>query len=145
MFYIGLLQWGVNFCLAFLFRLALRDLETESAVCDSTAVPDFDSIMLSSSKVDMMQDIVTGNPAVIKMVVHFNRCVIQHFTADNTKSNIGEVYKITNGVKWLSGTAQQLANEWSHFRVLSIESKLRKLCITHGFTLGVKGLNVFSS
>ena len=26
-----------------------------------------------SSKVDQMQDIVTGNPAVIKIVVHFNR------------------------------------------------------------------------
>ena len=37
--------------------------------------------------------------------------------------------------------AQQLSNELSHFRVLSIESKVRKLCITQGFTLGVKALN----
>ena len=29
--------------------------------------------LLCSSKVDQMQDIVTGNPAVIRMVVHFNR------------------------------------------------------------------------
>ena len=35
---------------------------------------------------------------------------------------------------------QQLSNEWSHFRVLYMESKVRKLCITQGFTLGVKGL-----
>jgi len=26
-----------------------------------------------SSKVDQIQEIVTGNPAVIRMVVHFNR------------------------------------------------------------------------
>lgn len=31
------------------------------------------SWLLFSSKVDQMQDIVTGNPAVIRMVVHFNR------------------------------------------------------------------------
>ena len=30
----------------------------------------------------------------------------------------------------LQSTAQQLSNEWSHFRVLSIESKVRKLCFT---------------
>ena len=28
---------------------------------------------LFSSKVDQIQEIVTGNPAVIRMVVHFNR------------------------------------------------------------------------
>ena len=38
------------------------------------------------------------------------------------------------------GSVQQLCNELSHFRVLSIESKVRKLCITQGFTLGVKML-----
>lgn len=31
-----------------------------------------------SSKVDQMQDIVTGNPAVIKIVVHFNRWIIEN-------------------------------------------------------------------
>ena len=39
-------------------------------------------------------------------------------------------------------SAQELSNEWSHFRVLPIESKVRKLCMTQCFTLGVKGLMV---
>ena len=34
-----------------------------------------------SSKVDQMQDIVTGNPAVIKIVVHFNRWIIENVLA----------------------------------------------------------------
>ena len=34
-------------------------------------------------------------------------------------------------------------NEWSHFRVLSIESNVRKLCIAESFTLGVEGLRQF--
>ena len=38
-------------------------------------------------------------------------------------------------------TAQQLSSEWSHFKVLSTESKVRKLCITQGLPLGVKELN----
>lgn len=33
------------------------------------------------SKVDQMQDIVTGNPAVIKIVVHFNRWIIENVLA----------------------------------------------------------------
>ena len=56
-------------------------------------------------------------------------------------------YKFTKATNWGKlnnrqhhSTAQQLSNEWSHFKVLSIESKVRKLCITQGFTLGVKGL-----
>ena len=36
---------------------------------------------------------------------------------------------------------QQLSSEWLHFGGLSLESKVRNLCITQGFTLGVKGLN----
>ena len=36
--------------------------------------------------------------------------------------------------------AQQFSNEWSHFTVLSIVSKVEKLCIAQGFTLGVKGV-----
>ena len=32
----------------------------------------------------------------------------------------------------------QLSNEWSHFGVLPIESKVRKICISQGFTLGVR-------
>ena len=45
----------------------------------------------------------------------------------------------------MQSTAQQLSNEWLHFRVLSIESKVRKLCITQGFILGVKGKVLLSS
>ena len=53
--------------------------------------------------------------------------------------------KVTNWVfsksyKQLHSTAQQLSNDWSHYRVLSIESNVRKLYITQGFTLGVKAL-----
>ena len=65
------------------------------------------------------------------------------FTLDSAKSKIDKFPKITNWVKLKtnSSTAEQLSNEWSHFGVLSIESKVRKLCITQGFTLpGVKGL-----
>ena len=50
-----------------------------------------------------------------------------------------QIYKPANTTLQQS-IAQQLSNEWSHFRVLSNESKVRKLCITQGFTLGVKGL-----
>ena len=43
-------------------------------------------------------------------------------------------------------TAQQLSNEWSYFRVLSIESKVRQFCITLSLNLRMKGLKakVFS-
>ena len=34
------------------------------------------------------------------------------------------------------------SHEWSHFRVLYMESKVRELCITQGFTLGVKELRL---
>ena len=37
--------------------------------------------------------------------------------------------------------SQQLSSKWSHLRVLSIESKVSKLCITQGFTLEVSGLS----
>ena len=48
---------------------------------------------------------------------------------------------ITNALKYKQHSSKvELSNEWSHFRGLSIESKVRKLCITQGFTLGVKGL-----
>ena len=36
-------------------------------------------------------------------------------------------------------TVQQIFNEWSHFRVLTIDI-VRKLCMMHGFILGVEGL-----
>ena len=72
--------------------------------------------------------------------------VFNPFTLDSVKSKTDKCFKITNWVKMKNKqhhskvTAQQLSNEWSHFMVLSIESKARKLCITQGFTLGVKGL-----
>ena len=33
------------------------------------------------------------------------------------------------------------SNEWSYFGVLPTETKVRKLCITQGLTLEVKGLS----
>ena len=59
---------------------------------------------------------------------HFNP-----YIPDSAKSKTVTFSKITNWGKYN-------ANEWSHFRVLYMESKVRKLCITQGFTLGVKGL-----
>ena len=53
------------------------------------------------------------------------------FTLDSTKPKIDKLSKITNWAK---------SNEWSHYRVLAIELKARKICITQGLTLGVKGL-----
>ena len=62
------------------------------------------------------------------------------FTIVSDQSKIDKFPKTTNCVKLKRSAAQQLSNEWSDLRVLSIESKVRKLCITQGFTLGVKGL-----
>ena len=69
------------------------------------------------------------------------------FTPDSDKSKIdnffqnyklGTIKKNSTTVKYCSTAS----NEWSHFRVLSIESEVRKLCIMQGFTLGVKGLTL---
>ena len=40
--------------------------------------------------------------------------------------------------------AHQLSNEWSHIRVLSMESKVRKVCVTQGFILGMKGFRLLN-
>ena len=67
---------------------------------------------------------------------------IHPFAPDIAKSKIGngfQNYKLGQ-IEKQTHTAQLLSNEWSHFRVLSIESKVRKLCITQRFTLGVKWL-----
>ena len=60
--------------------------------------------------------------------------------------------KTTNWVKLTSKqlyslyTAQRLSNEWSNLRCLSIHSKVRTSCITHGLTLEVNGLTcIFES
>ena len=66
-------------------------------------------------------------------------------TPDSAKSKIDQFFKITNWVKLKNkqhhrkNFAQPFCNEWSHFRRLSIDSKVRKLCFTQGLTLGVKG------
>ena len=59
--------------------------------------------------------------------------ILNPFTPDSAKSIIEKQTAAQES------TACQLSNEWSHFRVLSIESNVRKLCITQAFTLGVKG------
>ena len=58
---------------------------------------------------------------------------VKVFTPDRAKSKIDKSFKIRN---WVKLKNKQPSNEWSHFRVLSIESKVRKLCSTQGFTLG---------
>ena len=64
--------------------------------------------------------------------------LINPFTNDSAKSKTDKFYQ-----NYKPGTIdQQFPNEWLHFRVLSIESKLRKLCIAKDFTLGAKGLKV---
>lgn len=49
-------------------------------VCVSVCVFVCVCVRVSSSKVDQIQDIVTGNPTVIKMVVSFNRGARGHNT-----------------------------------------------------------------
>ena len=59
---------------------------------------------------------------------------INPFSPDSAKSKIHN-YKLGKIDKQTAPrlcTAQQFSNEWSHFRVLSIESKARELCITQG-------------
>ena len=69
---------------------------------------------------------------------------VNPFTSDSATSKINKFSEITNWVnKQLHSnlsTAQQLSKEWSHFRVLYMESKVTTLCITQGFILEVKGL-----
>ena len=63
------------------------------------------------------------------------------FTPNSAKSKICyKLGKIEQQIAPMQSTAQQLSNLWSHFRALYIESKVRKLCITQGFILGVDGL-----
>ena len=50
------------------------------------------------------------------------------------------VSKIEKQTATQLSTVQQHSNEWSHFMVLSLESKVRKLCNTQRVTLGVKRL-----
>ena len=69
-----------------------------------------------------------------------NALALNPLIPDSAKSKSDKFQKLDNWGKLKKSTAQQLSNEWSHFRILSLESKLRKLCITQGFTLGVKGL-----
>ena len=60
--------------------------------------------------------------------------LISSFTPDSAKSQSDKFSKITNWIR--------LKNKQPHSTGFClIESKVRKLCITQGFTLGVKGLN----
>ena len=90
---------------------------------------------------------------VQQLSIEWSHCMVStdvkrlyHLTPDSDNSKSDNVPKLQIGKKIekqtvsQSGTAEQLSNEWAHFRVLTIESKVRKLCITQGFTLGVRGL-----
>ena len=58
------------------------------------------------------------------------------FTPDSAKSKIDEFYKVTNWVKLKTKQhhSKVLRNSFPMNGHTSIESKLRKLCITQGFT-----------
>ena len=61
----------------------------------------------------------------------------------NPFTHLSAMSKMTNWVKLKNKqhlSKLLLSNERSHFRVLSIEPKVRKLCAIQGFTLGVNGL-----
>ena len=65
------------------------------------------------------------------------------FTSDSAKSKFDKFSKITNWVKMNNKQYHGivLLNSFPmNFRVLSLESEGRKLCITQGSTLGIKGL-----
>ena len=59
------------------------------------------------------------------------------FTRESAKSKPYKFSKITNWLKLKNkqhhSSAQQLSNEWSHLRVLSIESKVGKVCAAQWF------------
>ena len=54
---------------------------------------------------------------------------VNPFTPDSGKSKINTNSKLTNKQHH---SKVHFSNEWSHFWVLSIESKVRTLCITQG-------------
>ena len=70
---------------------------------------------------------------VVETLVYGRAC--NPFTLNSAKSKTDKCSKITN---WVS-------NEWLHLRVLCIESKVRKLCITQSFILGVEGLTALKT
>ena len=68
------------------------------------------------------------------------------FPPDSAKSKIDNFPKITNWVKLKTNSTTVLLNSFpmnghTFWSVLSIESKVGKLCITKALTLGVKGLS----
>ena len=91
----------------------------------------------------------TLTPTLITIIVHFSsstltKCSLGQLTRRDFKvsslPNVPRLRKIERQTVPQLSTAQQLSNEWSHFRVLYMVSKVRKLCITQGFPLGVKRL-----
>ena len=68
-----------------------------------------------------------------------NLMFLNHFTPAGAKSKPDKFSKIANWIKLKN--KQQTATHQITAQHVSIESKVRELCITHGFTLGVKGLN----
>ena len=64
------------------------------------------------------------------------------FTFHRAKSKIDKCSKITNWVKLKNKQHHSKVLLNSFPMVLSIESNIRKLCITQGFTMGGKGLRI---
>ena len=73
-------------------------------------------------------------------LVHFESIVLLNpYTPDSAKSKLFtkinyKLGKIEKQTPPHYSAAQQLSKKCSHFRVLSLESKVIKLCITKGFT-----------
>ena len=71
--------------------------------------------------------------------LRFYRGDVNSFTADSAKSKINELFKITNWVNWK--TVKYCFPMNGHILgFCPLGSKVRKLYINQGFTLGVKGL-----
>ena len=78
--------------------------------------------------------------------MNFCRDLVYPFTPDSDKCKLDKFSKRTNWVKLKNKQhhSKVLLNSFpinGHVRVLSIESKVRKLCITEDLTLEVKGLS----
>ena len=71
----------------------------------------------------------------------FKRSVFYPFTPDIAKSKINKFSKITNWVKLKTKQLHRKVTAHTAFQRLVSVRKGIKLCITQGFTLGVKGLN----
>ena len=78
--------------------------------------------------------------SLIKLTIKSNLLILSLLVVPKV-INFPKLNKQHHSTVIIESAPQQLSNKWSNFRFLSIEPKLRKFCITQGFTLGVKGVN----